>query len=244
MKMKVIIIDDSEDSVEKLSFLLKKYCPSIELTAVAATGKEGIVLINQQKPDLLFLDIELNDMTGFELLERLDEGLVCKVIFTTAHDKYAIKAIRSHAIDYLLKPISKDELLASIQRLENVEAVPSASSPTPPKREKLEKIAFTTSDGLVFKKVADIIHCESDRNYTMVFFVNNEKLLVAKTLKDIDETLDGSGFCRIHHSHLVNLNHIARYVRGDGGYVIMSNGDNINVARNRKEIFLESFSKF
>jgi two-component system, LytTR family, response regulator len=187
------------------------------------------------------------DMTGFELLERLNETISCKVIITTAHDKYAIKAIRSHAIDYLLKPVSKDELLAAIQRLENIE--PSASQPNSNQtqgktKEKLEKIAFTTSDGLVFKKVADIIHCESDRNYTMVFFINNEKLLVAKTLKDIDETLDGSGFCRIHHSHLVNLNHITRYVRGDGGYVIMSNGDNINVARNRKEIFLESFSKF
>jgi two-component system LytT family response regulator len=243
--MNVFIVDDSEDSVEKLTFLLKKYCPNLTLLGIASTGKEAITAVNTQKPDLLFLDIEMNDMTGFEVLERLDNDIECKVIFTTAHPQYAIKAIRSHAIDYLLKPVSKDELLSAIQRIiESDNKAPVFVENEKKSKGKLEKIAFTTSDGLVFKNVADIVHCESDRNYTLVFFSNNEKLLVSKTLKDIDETLEDSGFCRVHHSHLINLNHISKYVRGDGGYVIMSNGDTVNVARNRKDIFLESFSKF
>lgn len=243
--MKIFIVDDSDDSIEKLTFLLQKYLPNLTIIGAAKEGKTAVSTINELHPDLLFLDVELDDMTGFEVLERLESDIQCKVIFTTAHDKYAIKAIRSHASDYLLKPISKDDLLAAVKRIESDEMTPLEYSIDQTKtKEKLDKIAFTTSDGLIFKKVADIIHCESDRNYTMVYFMNGEKLLVAKTLKDIDETLEHSGFCRIHHSHLVNLNHIVKYVRGDGGYVIMSNGDMINVARNKKEIFLESFSKF
>jgi two-component system, LytTR family, response regulator len=242
--MKVFIVDDSEDSVEKLVFLLKKYGKNIEILGVAASGKEAIVTINQAKPDLIFLDVEMADMTGFEVLERLDNEYH-KVIFTTSHPEYAIKAIRSHAIDYLLKPISKDELIAAMDRIEAADNQPSSSNPIVEKQKsKLERIAFTTNDGLIFKNISDIIRCESDRNYTLVFFTNNEKLLVSKTLKEIDETLEGSSFCRVHHSHLVNLNHINKYVRGDGGYVIMSNNDIVNVARNRKEFFLESFSKF
>lgn len=241
--MRVFIVDDSEDSVEKLVFLLRKYGKNIELLGVASSGKEAIAAINLAKPDLIFLDVEMPDMTGFEVLERLDEERH-KVIFTTSHPEYAIKAIRSHAIDYLLKPISKDELISAIDRIEAIDNQANSNQNNEKQKQKLERIAFTTTDGLVFKNIADIIRCESDRNYTLVFFANNEKLLVSKTLKEIDETLEGSNFCRVHHSHLVNLNHINKYVRGDGGYVVMSNNDVVNVARNRKEIFLESFSKF
>lgn len=241
--MRVFIVDDSEDSVEKLVFLLNKYGKSIELLGVASSGKEAINAINTIKPDLIFLDVEMPDMTGFEVLERLDDEHH-KVIFTTSHPEYAIKAIRSHAIDYLLKPISKDELIVAIDRIESIDFQTNNIQGSEKTKQKLERIAFTTNDGLLFKNIADIIRCESDRNYTLVFFVNNEKLLVSKTLKEIDETLEGSNFCRVHHSHLINLNHINKYVRGDGGYVIMSNNDIVNVARNRKEIFLESFSKF
>lgn len=241
--MRAFIVDDSEDSVEKLQFLLNKNCNEIEIIGVANNGKAAVDAINCHQPDLLFLDVELEDMTGFEILERLDDDLGCKVIFTTAHDKYAVKAFKFHAVDYLIKPVSKDDLLSAIKNVE-VKAAEQKKQNTKKNKEKVERIAFTTSDGLVFKNVADIIHCESDRNYTMIYFSNNEKLLVAKTLKDIDETLDSSGFCRVHNSHLINLSHISRYVRGDGGYVVMSNGTIVNVARNKKESFLESFSKF
>jgi two-component system, LytTR family, response regulator len=247
--VKIIIIDDQEDSIEKLSFLIKKYCPTTTLAGVANTGKEGMCLIKNIQPDIVFLDVEMDDMTGFEMLERLDT-INFKVIFTTAHDKYAIKAIRFSALDYLLKPIGKDDLIAAIQRA-NVdilklqpEQVKDLIESSKNKSAKIERITLTTGEGLVFKNISDIIYCEADRNYTTIYLLNKEKLVVSKTLKEIEETLDGSGFFRAHHSHLINVSYIERYVRGDGGYVIMKNGENITVARKRKEALLEFFPKF
>jgi two-component system, LytTR family, response regulator len=246
---KIIIIDDQEDSIEKLSFLIKKYCPTTTLAGVANTGKDGMCLIKKIQPDIVFLDVEMDDMTGFEMLERLDT-INFKVIFTTAHDKYAIKAIRFSALDYLLKPIGKDDLIAAIQRA-NVdvlklqpEQVKDLVEISKNKSAKIERITLTTGEGLVFKNISDIIYCEADRNYTTIYLLNKEKLVVSKTLKEIEETLDGSGFFRAHHSHLINVSYIERYVRGDGGYVIMKNGENITVARKRKEALLEFFPKF
>jgi two-component system, LytTR family, response regulator len=247
--IKIIIIDDQEDSVEKLSFLIKKYCPTTTLSGVANTGKDGICLIKNTQPDIVFLDVEMDDMTGFEMLERLDT-IDFKVIFTTAHDKYAIKAIRFSALDYLLKPVGKDDLIAAIQRANvnfsklQTEQVKELVEIEKSKYTKVERIALTTSEGLIFKNINDIIYCEADRNYTNIHLLSNEKLLVSKTLKEIEETLNGSGFFRAHHSHLINVTHIERYVRGDGGYVIMKNGENITVARKRKEALLEFFPKF
>ena len=219
------------------------------LAGVANSGKDGIALIEKEQPNLVFLDVEMDDMTGFEMLERLD-SIDFKVIFTTSFDKYAIKAIRFSALDYLLKPVGKEDLITAIERahskpekLQN-EQVKELAEIGKSKAAKIERIALTTSDGLIFKNISDIIHCESDRNYTTVHLLNKEKLIVSKTLKEIDETLEGSGFFRIHHSHLINLNHISRFVRSDGGYVIMQNNDNISIARNKKEKFFELFSKF
>ena len=247
--IKIIIIDDQEDCIEKLSFLIKKYCPMTTLAGVANSGKDGIALIEKEQPNLVFLDVEMDDMTGFEMLERLD-SIDFKVIFTTSFDKYAIKAIRFSALDYLLKPIGKEDLITAIERahskpekLQN-EQVKELAEIGKSKAAKIERIALTTTDGLIFKKISDIIRCESDRNYTTVHLVNKEKLIVSKTLKEIDETLEGSGFFRIHHSHLINLSHITHYIKGDGGYVIMQNGKNISIARNRREEFFELFSKF
>jgi two-component system, LytTR family, response regulator len=245
---KIIIIDDQEDSIEKLSFLIKKYCPTTTLAGVANTGKEGMCLIESTQPDIVFLDVEMDDMTGFEMLERLDT-INFKVIFTTAHDKYAIKAIRISALDYLLKPIGKDDLIAAIQRAGmdlklQPEQVKGLVENSKNKSEKIERITLTTGEGLVFKNTSDIIFCEADRNYTTVHLLNKEKLVISKTLKEIEETLDGNGFFRAHHSFLINVTHIERYVRGDGGYVIMKNGKNITVARKRKEALLEFFPKF
>ena len=219
------------------------------LAGVANSGKDGIALIEKEQPELVFLDVEMDDMTGFEMLERIDT-IDFKVIFTTSFDKYAIKAIRFSALDYLLKPVGKEDLIAAIERahlepqkLQN-EQVKELAEIGKSKSAKIERIALTTTDGLIFKNISDIIRCESDRNYTTVHLVSKEKLIVSKTLKEIDDTLDGSGFFRAHHSHLINLNHISRFVRSDGGYVVMQNNDNISIARNKKEKFFELFSKF
>jgi two-component system LytT family response regulator len=246
---KIVIIDDQDDSVEKLSFLLHKFCGNLAVSGVANSGKEAIALINKTKPDIVFLDVEMDDMNGFEVLERLD-NTDFKVIFTTAYDKYAIQAIRFSALDYLLKPIQKNDLMAALERAKQQgngvekQQVSGLVEIAKNKPTQLERIGLTTSDGLVFKNVKEIIHCESDRNYTLVHLVNNEKLLVSKALKEIDETLEGSGFFRIHNSFLINLSHVKKYVRGDGGHVIMSNNKEINVSRSKKDEFLELFSKF
>jgi two-component system, LytTR family, response regulator len=247
--IKIVIIDDQEDSVEKLSFLLRKYVSDVVISGIANSGKEGVALINEHQPNIVFLDVEMEDMTGFEMLDRLDK-VDFRVIFTTAYDKYAIQAIRFSALDYLLKPIGREDLLAAIERAKSQpfelkqQQVSDLAHIAKTKPATLERIGLTTSDGLMFKNIRDIVRCASDRNYTLVYMSNAEKLLVSKTLKEIDETLENSGFVRVHHSHLINIAHATQYVKSDGGYVVMSNGDNVSIARNRKDIFLEQFLKF
>ena len=245
-----LMIEDSADAAEKLRFLLSKYCTDkINLLVHAASGQEGIAAIEAHRPDLVFLDIELGDMTAFEMLERVDP-IDFQVIFTTAHDHYAIKAIRYSAVDYLQKPIGREELLAAIARAENNparmlrEQVSQLSGHTQPKAALPEKIALTTADGLVFKKIRDIVRCESDRMYTVVVMAGGEKLVVSKPMGQLEEILDGRDFFRVHMSHLINMNHIRQFVRADGGYLVMEDGATVSVARNRKEDFLEMFSRF
>ena len=248
--LNTLLIEDNADAAEKLRFLLIKYCAEkINLLAHAGSGQEAIAAITNHQPDLVFLDIELGDMTAFEMLERID-SVDFQVIFTTAHDHYAIKAIRYSAVDYLQKPIGREELLAAIARAENNpmrllrEQVSQLTHHAQPKSVLPEKIALTTSDGLVFKMIRDIVRCESDRMYTVVVMTDGEKLLVSKPMGQLDEILDGQGFFRVHNSHLVNMNHIRQFVRTDGGYVVMDDGATVSVARNRKEEFLELFSRF
>ena len=246
-----ILIEDNPDSAEKLNFLITKYCGnSLQLKAIATSGQEGIEAIIQNKPDLVFLDIELGDMTAFEMLERLEQ-VDFQVIFTTAHDHYAVKAIRHSAVDYLMKPIGRDELLAAVARAEKNpnrilrEQVSLLTNQSHPKSSPLsEKIALTTSDGLIFIKTADIVRCESDRMYTIVTLVKGDKVMVSKPMGQLEEILEGQGFFRVHNSHLINMNNIRQYVRTDGGYVIMDDGATVSVARNRKDDFLDLFSKF
>lgn len=247
---RALLVEDNPDATEKLLFLLNKYATEqVQVVAAASSGQEGIMAVQQHRPDLVFLDIELGDMTAFEMLERLDL-IDFQVIFTTAHDHYAIKAIRYSAVDYLQKPIGREELLAALARAAanparilreqvNQLATQAHLKPTLP-----EKIALTTAEGLVFKKIRDIVRCESDRMYTIVVMADGEKLMVSKPMGQLEEIIDGQGFFRVHNSHLVNMNHIRQYVRADGGYVVMEDGATVSVARNRKDDFLKFFSRF
>lgn len=248
--LNTLLIEDNADAAEKLRFLLHKYCADkIRVLAWAASGQEGTAAIAEHRPDLVFLDIELGDMTAFEMLERLD-SVDFQVIFTTAHDHYAIKAIRYSAVDYLQKPIGREELLAALARAERNparmlrEQVNQMARHVQPKSVLPEKIALTTSEGLVFKKIRDIVRCESDRMYTIVVMADGEKLMVSKPMGQLEEILEGQDFFRVHMSHLINMHQIRQYVRADGGYVVMEDGATVSVARNRKDDFLELFSKF
>lgn len=248
--LNALLIEDNSDAAEKIIFLLSKYgSGKINLLAHATSGHEAISLIEKHQPDLVFLDIELGDMTGFEMLERIDP-IAFQVIFTTAHGHYAIQAIRYSAVDYLQKPIGREELSAAIHRAETNprrlarEQIHQLKQFAQPRSPLPDKIALTTAEGLVFKRIADIIRCESDRMYTNMYLKSKEKIVVSKPMKHLEELLTSHNFFRVHNSHLINMHYIDQYIRTDGGYLVMEDGANISVARNRKEEFLEMFSKF
>ena len=248
--IQAIIIDDEPHCIEYLSNLLcSEFIGKIELAGTAQTVNEGIKLISVLQPDLVFLDVQIADNTGFDLLRQLNK-IKFEVIFTTAYDKYAIQAIKFSALDYLLKPIDKKDMEIAIDKLfgEISKKITSAKLDTllynlERKNGGLKKIIIPTSNGLEFLDVADIIRCESHINYTTIFLKENKKLLVAKTLKEFEEMLTEHHFFRIHNSHLINLSSVKSYRKGKGGSVILSDGTEIEVSTRRKEDFLKQLSK-
>ena len=245
--IKAILIDDEEHCRESLSIQLARYCPEVSLLAACTSAAEGLKAIEQLHPDVVFLDVEMPRMNGFELLQEFT-NIPFGVIFTTGYDVYAIKAIRFSALDYLLKPIDKDELIKAIAKI-HTKPVPTINQQfdillekLSDKPVKLQKIALPSLEGFELVQLESILRCESDSNYTYVYLKTGRKLLVSRTLKEIEELLEGHSFLRVHHSHVVNLNEIERYVRGEGGYLIMSDQSSVTVSRSRKEALLTVFS--
>ncbi len=242
--LKAIIIDDELNGRIALKQKLKDYCPTVEVLAECENGKEGIGLIEKCQPQLVFLDIEMPVMDGFEMLMNIPEKNF-HLVFTTAYDHYAIKAIKYAAFDYLLKPIDIDELKLTIDRL--------ALLPPPgiidKKLETLEqnlltkpflnKIAIPSQEGLLFFDINHIVHLEAQSNYTMIYFDDHSKLMASRTLKEFEDILPADVFFRPHNSHIINLQFIKRYLRGDGGQVEMKDGTYILVSRRKKEEFLK-----
>ena len=243
-----VIIDDEPKCIETLSILIRMHCPEIVVDATCNSGADGIKAINEFKPDVVFLDIEMPKMNGFEMLEKF-EKIFFHVVFTTAYNQFAIKAFRYSALNYLLKPIDPDDLKATVKRIQEKQGAPFKEQfdilmQNMRSESKPQRIALSTGDGMVFINTADIMYCQSDSNYTNVILLNGEKFLLAKSLKEFEDTLSGNDFFRIHNSHLVNLNQIKKFVRGDGGYVIMNDGTQITIARARREEFFALFDKF
>ncbi|HEX7846503.1 MAG TPA: LytTR family DNA-binding domain-containing protein [Chitinophagaceae bacterium] len=248
--IKSILIDDENNALEMMEWLLKTYCPSVEIVAMCRSAEEGIAAINKHKPDVVFLDIEMPKMNGFDLLEQFDK-LNFDVVFCTAYDQFAIKAFRYSAVNYLLKPVDPEDLKETIRRLEDKKTALSKEqidlllqNMRAPSKPTVQRIALTTNDGMIFVPTEDILYCEADSNYTSVVLKGNRKILVSKVLKEIDEALAGPDFYRIHNSYLININHIKKYVRGDGGYVVMDNDVTVGISRSRRQEFMELFSKF
>ncbi|HEY6160495.1 MAG TPA: LytTR family DNA-binding domain-containing protein [Bacteroidia bacterium] len=238
---KAVIIDDLEQARQTLRKDLAAYCKEVEVIGEAGGVVEGAKLLRKLKPDVLFLDIQMPDGSGFDLLELLDE-IKFKIIFITASDAYAIKAFRFSAVDYLLKPIDPDELKASVEKLgelrpagkENVELLLNNIRE---KGKKHNRLALHTQDKIHIVNISDIVRCEANVNYTEFYFNGGKKLLVTKTLKDFDEMLSDNGFFRVHQSHLVNTHYIKEFIKGDGGYLIMTDGSNVPVSsRKRAEV--------
>ncbi len=248
--IRCILIDDETNSLEMMEWLLKTYCPQVKIEAMCSAADEGIQAIHKHRPDVVFLDIEMPHMNGFDMLEQFDK-LFFDVVFCTAYDQFAIKAFRYSALNYLLKPVDPDDLKETIRRLEEKKSAPSqgqielllqnirqSSKPV------VQRIALTTGDGMIFVPTSDILYCEAESNYTAVVLEGGKKILVSKVLKEIDEALAGPDFFRIHNSFLININRIKKFVRGDGGYVIMEDGANVSISRSRRQEFMELFSKF
>ncbi|MEZ4954469.1 MAG: LytTR family DNA-binding domain-containing protein [Saprospiraceae bacterium] len=244
--LRAIIIDDEKHCRRILNWAINHSCPNVEVVAECQSGQEGITAIRTHQPDLVFLDIEMRDMTGFEMLEQLGD-IGPAVIFTTAYDQFAINAFKVNAVDYLLKPIDESELAASVNKVIQLREDPISSKQMAfllahlknNLQGKNTSIALPSASGLEFIKVEDIIYCQSDSNYTHIYLVNSKPMIVSKTLKDVEELLPETGFFRVHNSFTVQLNHIKRYLKADGGYLVMSNGDQVKVSRSKKELLME-----
>jgi two-component system LytT family response regulator len=245
--IKAILVDDEMHGLDTLGILLAEYCPEVQVIDRCSSAKKALESITKTKPDLVFLDIEMPVMNGFELLEQFEQ-IPFSVIFTTSYDQYAIKAIRFSALDYLLKPVDPKELIAAIRKV--------AKKNNPPTSEQLQmlmdqlqhrespltRIAIPTSEGFELVPADQVVRCEADDNYTYLFLKNTTRILASRTLKEMEEQLrEFPAFVRVHHSYIVNLNEVVKYVRGEGGYLIMTDGSTVNVSRSRKEGLLKHF---
>lgn len=243
--IRAIVVDDEPYSCQALQALLKKHCPEVLVEAACNSAQEAERAIKELKPQLVFLDIEMPHRNGFELLELFTPPDF-QVIFTTSYDQYAIKAIRFSALDYLLKPVDPKELQAAVAKadqrssellkqqlqvlLQNLRDPVAASN----------KIALPTLEGLQMVAVDSILYCTASSNYTIFAMKDKKKRTISRTLKEIEEMLEDHGFLRIHHSHLVNVNAIEKYIRGEGGTVVMIDGAELDVSRSRKEALLKT----
>jgi len=238
-----IIVDDEPYCCEVLSKLLEKYTKDVTIVAVCGSGMEGIKAIQALQPALAFLDVEMPMMNGFDMLEQL-QSINFDLILTTSFDQYALKAIHFSAIDYLLKPIDREELQKAVKKV--------LLRSNNPLRQQLDillqkirhpattisKIAMPTMEGLQMIPIASIISCQSDSNYTILLLANKQKIVVSRTLKETENMLEDHSFFRVHHSYLVNLNEVTKYIKGEGGYLIMSDGSTVEVSRSKRELLL------
>lgn len=242
--IRCIIIDDELKSRESLKILLTDFCENVEVLDICQNVSEGITSIDKHKPNVVFLDIQMQRETGFDLLSKIKQ-IDFEVVFTTAHSEYAIKAFKFSAIDYLLKPIDIEELKDSLSKVEkklngniNERLEQLILNLKPTQSNQNYKLALPTSDGLIFVKIEEIIYCEAASNYTQIFTDDGKKHVISRTLKEYEDLLADHNFFRIHNSHLINLASIKKYVRGDGGYVIMNNDVSLDVSKRKKEAFL------
>jgi len=243
--VKTIIIDDEKHCCDNLQWQLRQYCPEIEVIAVCDNAESGLYEIRFHQPQLVFLDVEMPAMTGFEMLEELSE-INFDIIFTTAFDQYAIRAIKFGALDYLVKPIDKDELRLAVDKFlkrtqrDSIKQLTALLTHIKKGHDlSFQKIALPTLHSYELVPLNNIMFCESSSNYTSIHLNNGQSILISRTLKEIEELLDMSPFFRIHNSYLVNLQYAIRYIKGEGGMLVLNNDVSIPVSRNKKEELLK-----
>lgn len=249
--MKAIIIDDEQHCIDSLLIMVEKHCPEVSIAETCLNGFCGLESIERHRPDLVFLDIAMPKMNGFDMLSRLEE--VCfEIIFTTAYDNYAIQAFKVSAVDYLLKPIDRNKLIQAVRMVADRIKLKNQAYYQQSRTEQLQmllenlrhntrdfpKLALPTMQGLEIISEEDILYLAGESNYVHVFIRNTKPLMLAKTIKYVEERLHTSHFFRIHHSYLINIREVRKYIRGDGGIVEMSDGKQLPVAKNRKSALL------
>ena len=251
--IKAVLIDDDGNLREGMKAMLQLYAPKIEIAGEADSVRTGTELIEATKPDIVFLDILMNDGSGFDILEKLNQkfGKVsAHIIFITAHEKFAIKAFRFSALDFLLKPVDPEELQSVLRKIQNVihqdrdsKNIGLLLENIQKKPEGFKKIALSTSGGIHLFEIKDIIRCESEDNYTRFFIKNHKPVLISKTLKEYEELLKDQDFERIHQSHLINVNELRSYIKKDGGFVVMSDDSQLPVSQRKKDRLQEIISR-
>jgi two-component system, LytTR family, response regulator len=239
--LRTLVVDDEPHAVQSIRILLEENCPNVSIVGLYTNSTEALKFIQNNGFDLLLLDIDMPFLNGFELLNKI-ENVNFKVIFVSAYDQYAIKAFRFSAFDYLLKPVDESDLKNAIDKLEKLNnTLPQASHYQylfdlfNKNNQPAKKITLPTLEGFEFVEIADIIRCESDSNYTKVFIQNTPTKLISRTLKEVEETLSNLNFMRVHNSHIINKNHVKKYVKSDGGYILMSDNAQIPISRTRKD---------
>lgn len=244
MTYQVAIVEDEKHQQEMLSFLLAESFPDLNVVGVASSIQEAKQLLTDTKPDLVFMDVLLPPHTSFDLLNSMG-SIPFEIIFTTSFEEYAVKAFKLSAVDYLVKPVIKEDLIKALEKFKQKKSGKETSTNIQAlldniKATKAEhtKVALPTLAGFIFVTVKDIIRCESDNTYTTFFTTDKRKIMVSKTLKEVEQMLADYRFYRVHNSHLINLEYIAEYTKGEGGMVKMTDGSQIDVSRRRKDEFL------
>lgn len=246
-QIKAIIVDDEKRGRDLLEILLKENCPRVTVVDKAANVDEAFYSITNKQPDLVFLDIEMPGGSGFDLLKKFDT-INFSVVFVTAYDKYAVKAFKFSALDYLLKPIDEEELKEAVQKVKKKETKTNAelegfTNNLKTLKNESSKVALQSNKGLVMMEIKNIMHCEADGKTTWVYIDGQEKILATKNLGEFEAFLSDYNFIRVHHSHLVNMSHIKSYIPGRTGTIIMTDGAKIDVSQRKKEDFLKKLNK-
>ncbi len=247
--IRAVIVEDETKSRELLNLLLEKNCPNVSVVATAGNIEEGVEIIKKHEPELVFLDITMPDGTGFDLLSKLPE-VKFDLIFTTATDKFALKAIKYSAIDYLLKPIDGEELKNAVNKVlekksknASMENLSFLLQNLKKSDDNYSKITLPTGNAYEIINIKDIIRCEAEGSYTNFFMAGGKKFLISASLKHYEDLLPPDDFIRAHHQHLINMSHVVRYLKVDGGYAVMSDGTQVEISRRKKDSFLARLNK-
>jgi two-component system LytT family response regulator len=246
--LRVVIVDDEPDAVKFIQGIISEYCPNLVVAATANSARDGVSIINQTNPDLVFLDVQMPHGSGFDLLSSFPEKTF-DVIFITAYNHYAIQAIKFSAVDYILKPVNISELIEAVNKVEQKRSsleyrnlnysnlLENLKAPIP------SKLAIPTTDGIEYLNTAEIIRIEADRSYSWFFLTDKKKYLVSRNLKEYQELLQDLNFFRPHNSHLINMIYVKKFIRHEGGYIEMTDGSNVPISRGKRDLFLLQMTK-